>query len=381
MASYYGLFAFFGVWAIGTLRLDAGTVAATFAAGGALSILSGPLGGRAADAWGRRRVLLGALLAQAAAPAALAAGAGAGGAAVAVLALSVVLCANGARSAAAEGIIGAAATDTRAREEAYAVYRVAFNAGAAAGPLLGGLLLTLGWSALFAVVAALPAAGALIVWSLDEQPLPAAAPATSGAPARRSRVDGLLLAFLAGGVLAATVYSSYEVLLPVALLQDHGYSPSLYGVLATLNPAIVLLSQVRVTRAAARVPPAPRVALAILAMGLPFLLLPVAPYVPVAAAAIIVFVVGEMLWAPTVQSALATAAPPERLSTYLGSWGATMGAGLALAPLLGLPLRDHAGEAAMWAFIAVVGIAGAAVTSAAVAFAFARPARPLARCA
>ena len=98
-----------------------------------------------------------------------------------------------------------------------------------------------------------------------------------------------------------------------------------------------------------------------LLMGLPFLLLSVSAAIPVVALVIFVFVIGEMLWVPTSQSVVAGLAPEDVRGAYMGAFGSTAAAGFALAPFIGLQVRDSFGDGAMWAmFAGVLGVGGAA---------------------
>ena len=56
------------------------------------------------------------------------------------------------------------------------------------------------------------------------------------------------LLFLGSAVFAWLVYVAYEVVLPVSLVDGYGYEPSAWGFLVWINPLLVTLFQVRLTR-------------------------------------------------------------------------------------------------------------------------------------
>jgi hypothetical protein len=85
------------------------------------------------------------------------------------------------------------------------------------------------------------------------------------------------------------------------------------------------------------------------------------PSVAVIAAAIVVFVVGEMLWIPTSQALAAELAPPARRGTYFGALAAMTGPAWTLVPLIALQLRTAVGVAAVWIFFAIAAVVGATV--------------------
>src|SRR5213075_3297366 len=97
---------------------------------------------------------------------------------------------------------------------------------------------------------------------------------------------------------------------------------------------LVVLGQLRLTRASARIPPAPRLAAATLLMGVPFLALLVSTHVAVIAAVIVV-----MVWMPTSQAVAARLAPPHVRGTYFGALAAMTGPAWTLAPFVAFQLR------------------------------------------
>ena len=368
------LWSFMGIWAIDELDADSSALAVAFLVGACLAAATGYVAGHLSDRIGRRPlmvagwailslyVLLYALVGQR-------------------TTLGLVVLAGGGMA----GSIGWAATQAlvadlvpRDRHEAaYASLRVANNLGVVCGPVLGGLLLLLSWNALFLGVSILSAGVFVLAWRF----LPhRGAYAPEHVPERgsfavigRDRVFGL---FLVSTALANIVYVAYEIVLPISLVDEHGLAPSTWGFLVILNPALVTLFQLRLTRWTAGVPPLPKLAAAILLMGLPFLVLSVSAAIPVVLAVIVVFVVGEMLWVPTSQAIAARLAPPDLRGAYLGAFSSMAAVGFALTPFTGLLVRDAAGDTAMWTLFAGMSVIGAAVGALAVRLAYARPVSP-----
>ena len=62
------------------------------------------------------------------------------------------------------------------------------------------------------------------------------------------RADKAFLLFLVSAVLAYLVYVSYETVLPITAVESHGLSPSTWGFLVIINPALVTFLQLRLTR-------------------------------------------------------------------------------------------------------------------------------------
>jgi predicted MFS family arabinose efflux permease len=354
------LFSFMGIWAVDELGAEPGQLGIAFLFAAFFAGILGYVGGHLSDHLGRRRMIL----------------IGEGGFACYVLAFPFlgddVLVGLGYLSlAGAVGSIGGSVTQAliadlvpkEKHEQAYAAQRVASNLGVTLGPPLGGLLLLVGdWRALFV-------GGSVLAWiafAIGYRFVPRRGRYTPEAPPERGSAGVILrdyafLLFLVSGMFAWLVYVAFEVVLPVSLVDTYGFSPALWGFLVIVNPLSVTLLQLRLTRRVEHVPAAPKLVVAMLMMGLPFLLLTVSATVPVVILVIAVFVVGEMLWVPTSQSIVAGLAPADLRGAYMGAFGSTAAVGFALAPFFGLQVGEHYGDTAMWGLFAVLAVVGAAL--------------------
>jgi hypothetical protein len=188
--------------------------------------------------------------------------------------------------------------------------------------------------------------------------------------------DRPFLLFLVSSALAWLVYVSFEVVLPISLVQAHGLAAPTWGALVIVNPIVVTLFQLRLIRLVRPVPAALKLAVALPLMGFPFLLLRVVDAVPAVALMILVFVVGEMLWVPTSQTIVAGLAPEDVRGAYMGAFGSMGAIGFALGPFLGLQIRAAYGDAAVWSAVAALSLVAAVIGAAACRIAIARRPRP-----
>jgi predicted MFS family arabinose efflux permease len=376
-ASGSAAWSFIGIWALEELGASNSQLGFAFLIGAIAAAAAGYVGGHLSDHLGRRPLILFGWGANAVFFGLYALVGHHVYVGLALLAMAGVLASIG---GAADQAMVADLVPPEKHEEAYAAVRVASNLGVTLGPPIGGLLL-IGedWTRLFVGVAVLSAFGFAVAWRY----IPSRGAYTPESPPTRGsfaviRRDHPFLLFLVSAALAWLVYVAYETVLPISAVQTHGLSPSVWGFLVIINPAMVTFLQLRLTRRVGHVPAAPKLVVAMLLMGLPFLLLSVKASIPVFAFVIFVFVVGEMLWVPTSQAIVAGLAPEDIRGAYMGAFGSTAAFGFALGPFIGLQLRAAAGDGGMWAFFAAVSVA-AAITGALATLVTlgARPAPPI----
>jgi predicted MFS family arabinose efflux permease len=369
------VWSFVGIWAIERLHARQSAVGLAFLISAAVGAATGYVGGHLSDHVGRRPLIL---ISWACQVVLILGFLTAGGRELVGLGL---VCLGGLTfqigNAASQAMIADLVPRER-HEQAYSAVRVAANLGVTLGPPTGGFLLALGsWSTLFAGAAALFLGGfVLALRFLPRQ----GAYAPTEPPTRHSfgviARDRPFLLFLFSSMLAWLVYVSFEVVLPISLVDAHGFSPSTWGFLVIVNPVMVTLFQLRLIRLVRRVPAALKLAAALPLMGFPFLLLSVADALPFVALMILVFVLGEMLWVPTSQAIVAGLAPADVRGAYMGVFGSMAAVGFALAPFIGLQVRQSFGDAAVWACVAALSVAAAATGAAACRVALGRGPRP-----
>lgn len=351
-------FVYIAIWGKERLHATDTQLGVAFVLAAAASALAGTLGGALSDRVGRKPlIVLGWSISAASALVALATGVHT----LIGLAAFVVFSGMASIGHGADTALVADLVPPEARERSFAAVRLTGNLGGIAGPAIGGLFLAIaGWNALFVAAAVLGIAAT----ALAVRFLPAGGAYT---PEHREHGalrlllgDGRFAAFWVTGVLQYVVYSMYETLLPVSLTQSHGFSPAAWGLLAGINPLLVVLFQMRITRwSASTAGVALRLAVATLLMGLPFLLLDVSAALPIVVMLIVVFVIGEMLWVPTSQAVAERMSPPALRGAYLGAFGATGAVGMGLGPFAGLQVRERAGDDAVWTFVAVLAVIAA----------------------
>jgi predicted MFS family arabinose efflux permease len=363
--SFSTFWALLGVFAVRGLGWAPASVGLLFLASSPTAAVANFASGKLSDRVGRRSLIVASFLAASAIVAALVPARGHDP----LPAVLVVLLGMAGAPALTLGqvVVADVVTAEDEREAAYAAVRMAGNLGALAGPPPAALVIaTAGWSALLAAISALGLAGAAIAARMLPETHAAGDRDVGHGAFGHLFGDRPFLLLVLSTLLGFTVYCGFETVLPVIAVSDYGVPATTWGLLLAISPALVVLFQLRLTRATGGVPEATRLAAAMALMGLPLLALGVDASVPVIAAVIVVFVVGEMLWIPTSQAVAARLAPPPLRGTYFGVLSATTGPAWTLAPFVALQVESRAGPGPMWMMFAVVALAGAVAGVAAI---------------
>jgi MFS family permease len=237
--------------------------------------------------------------------------------------------------------------------------RIASNVGAVVGPALAAAALALGgWGGVM-ILASLLGIGAGIYAQVALRPLRLPAHRHGESSTRTVLRDRPFLVLLASYVLASSVYVVYETVLPVVAVSDYALPAAAWGLLLAINPVLVTLLQLRVTARTARYRAGSRLVVAMALMGGSFLLLLWSTGIAALAAMLVVFVLGEMLWAPTSQALAARLAPARLRGAYMGAYGVGGSVAFMLAPFGFLHVKSAAGGTALWLTVAGVAVAAA----------------------
>ena len=251
-------------------------------------------------------------------------------------------------------------TDPGRRVTAFALYRLAINAGFAAGPAVAGLLAERSFFLVFLVDALTSCAlGLVALVALPEGVRVERRDERRGEALRAIRADRGFVLFLLASTAAAFVYFQAQATLPLHVV-DAGFSMALYGALISLNGAIVVVLELPLTAVTQRFPARPVMALGFVLTGIGFGLTGLADTTVVLALTVSVWTIGEIVNAPVASAYVADLAPQHLRGRYQGSWSLTWSLGLILAPSLGTALYAVSAEA-LWAVCAALGALAAAL--------------------
>lgn len=343
------------------LHHPAAAAASVLAAYGAASLLGAPLGGRLCDAVGALRVMKWSLVLSGlllfALPLARSLGA--------VIALVVVWSLVGEAVRPASLTLLAELAEGEKRKPAIAMNRLAVNLGMSVGPVVGGLLATVSYPALF-IVDGLTSilAAAVLAATLSPRPAPHAhahAPGHARHELPGVLRDGPVMAFLLATVLIGGVFFQHLGALPLFAVRDLGLTKPEFGLLSAVNTTLIVFLEVWVNTSTAHWSHRLSLVSGTVLCAVGFGLIGLAGGFWGLAACVTVWTFGEMILFPSMGNFMADAAPPARRGEYMGAYTMAFGLAFAVAPWAGTVLMESRGAPVLWASVGVLGLAAAAI--------------------
>lgn len=246
------------------------------------------------------------------------------------------------------------------RVAAFAVWRLAVNAGFALGPAAAGFLADRSFFWLFVGDALTSVVfGTVALVSLPPGRPASSTPSEGGGSVRTMLRDRAFVAFLVASVGITYVYLQSMSVLALHVKAE-GLSTSDYGLLVSLNGLLVVFLELPIASVTQRLDARRVIAAGFFVTGLGFALTAYAGTMPLLAATVLLWTVGEVVDAPVSSAYVAALAPAHMRGRYMGAWGLTWSLGLMLAPSLGARAFAASPDAA-WLACGVVGAVAAAV--------------------
>jgi MFS family permease len=224
------------------------------------------------------------------------------------------------------------------RVTAFAAYRMSLNAGFAFGPATAGFLAKKSYLWLFAGDAATSILFGLVAWLA----LPGGLRGTAAGNAffetvrvlrRDKRFRRALLAVLAVGVVFVQVFSTMSL-----EMKRSGFSPVTYGLMISLNGALIVLCELPLTTITKRYPARRAMALGFVMIGAGFASNALPRTTVLLVLTMVLFTFGEMVSMPISGAYIADLAPAHQRGLYMGAYGMVWALAFVFGPSLGMLL-------------------------------------------
>jgi MFS family permease len=244
------------------------------------------------------------------------------------------------------------------RIPAFALNRLAINLGFAAGPAAAGFLAEESFFLLFLGDAITSIVfGVIALVALPEGVRVRRGEERRGEGLRTMARDRVFLFFLASSVLGAIVYFQAQSTFPIHL-EESGFSSADYGLLISINGLAIVFLELPLVSVTQRFPALPVMVLGSLLVGLGFALNAVAEAFAAFAATVLIWTLGEIIYAPVAGAWVADIAPERLRGRYQGAWGLTWGVAFMLGPLLGAAVYSWSPDG-LWLTCGLLGLASA----------------------
>jgi MFS family permease len=244
------------------------------------------------------------------------------------------------------------------RLPAFALNRLAINLGFAAGPATAGLLADRSFTYLFVGDALTSLVfGILALAALPEGVRTRRGDERRGEGIRTIARDRAFVFFLVSSILGAFVYFQSNATFPLHV-KESGLSNADYGLLISLNGIAIVLLELPFTSITQRYPAIPTLAVGSILVGLGFALNAWAESLAALAFTVLVWTIGEIVYAPVASAYVADIAPVHLRGRYQGAWGLMWGLAFMLGPGLGAAFFAWNGDA-FWLFCGVLGVLSA----------------------
>jgi MFS family permease len=246
------------------------------------------------------------------------------------------------------------------RVTAFAAYRMALNAGFAFGPATAGLLAKHSFFWLFVGDAATSLLYGFVAWVA----LPAGLRGTRTDNSLREtwnvlctdqRFRRMLCASLAVGLVFVQVFSTMSL-----EISRNGFSPSVYGLVISLNGVLIVLCELPLTTVTKRYPARQMMALGYLLIGVGFASNALTRTLPLLVLTVVLFTLGEMVAMPVSGAYVADLAPAHQRGLYMGAYGLVWSVAFIGGPSLGM-LLFTASPLALWGACGLLGILAAGI--------------------
>ncbi len=249
------------------------------------------------------------------------------------------------------------------RADGYGILRVAFNLSVVIGPVIGGLLATRSYMLLFLSDAAISLLTAILIAIFLPETKPEAHPdapketiGTTFAGYGQVFRNTAFMLFLGAVMLQVFAYMNMNTTLGVYLRNEHGTPESSYGLLLSINAAMVVLMQFPITRRITKYPPMLMMAFGTFLYVIGFSMYGFVSTYNLFVLAMVIITIGEMVVSPVSQALVASFAPEEMRGRYMAVSGFSWGIPFAVGPYLAGLIMDGPKPYMLWYAAGFVGM-------------------------
>jgi MFS family permease len=246
--------------------------------------------------------------------------------------------------------------ESEKRTKAYSLLRIVQNVGVAVGPAVGGFIATRSYLVLFLCAAFGSLCYGLIAALFTRETLPSIErghQSGSDKPASNTGfgvvlADRTFVIFCGLYFVSILVYGQMNTTLPVYLKEGFGIIESQYGLMMSLNAAMVVFFQFPLSSWINRFEKGNMMAVGVLFFAVGFGMFAFVTTLPLFFLAQAIWTIGEMITSPISQAFAADIAPSSMRGRYLGLYSLIWGVASGIGPLMGGVVMDRLGGRYIW---------------------------------
>ncbi|HEX7358421.1 MAG TPA: MFS transporter [Ignavibacteriaceae bacterium] len=250
------------------------------------------------------------------------------------------------------------------RRMAFALNRLAINAGMSIGPVIGGFLTLVDYHYLFYANAFASIAAGIYFSSVKWSSLSSEKEEVNELKSKvRFAIlnDKYFLFFLFAVIPANLVFFQHLGALPLYIVSDLGYTTAAFGLFGAINTVMIIFLEVPLNNWMNDTPYRKSLMIGALLAGIGFGGFAIATSVIPLIISIIVFTFGEMIFFPVTAAYTSEISPADRRGEYMGYYQMTFSFAFSAGPWLGTVVYENYGSVILWSGALVFGLITAAL--------------------
>ena len=251
------------------------------------------------------------------------------------------------------------------RRMAFALNRLAINAGMSIGPVIGGFLTLIDYHYLFYANAFASIAAGIYFSSVKWTSISSIK--QEAADEKKTQVkftilnDRYFLFFLLAVIPANLVFFQHLGALPLYIVNDLGYTTAAFGLFGAINTVMIIFLEVPLNNWMNDTPYRKSLIIGALLAGIGFGGFAIATTALSLVIAIVIFTFGEMIFFPITAAYTSEIAPADRRGEYMGYYQMTFSFAFSAGPWLGTVVYQNYGSVILWSGALVFGLITAAL--------------------
>lgn len=245
------------------------------------------------------------------------------------------------------------------RRMAFALNRLAINAGMSIGPVIGGFLTLVDYHYLFYANAFASIAAGIYFSSVKWSSLSSEKEEVNELKSKvRFAIlnDKYFLFFLFAVIPANLVFFQHLGALPLYIVSDLGYTTAAFGLFGAINTVMIIFLEVPLNNWMNDTPYRKSLMIGALLAGIGFGGFAIATSVIPLIISIIVFTFGEMIFFPVTAAYTSEISPADRRGEYMGYYQMTFSFAFSAGPWLGTVVYENYGSVILWSGALVFGL-------------------------